>query len=98
MMQDESQFCMGLHLHPGGRPPFNPDVDADPRMIGFALSPYKNYNNNDYFDFVIMMVNTQNNVQCRYMSVGQPNCTYQCRHHHMCLGVVRFIMLETIIQ
>jgi hypothetical protein len=24
MMQDEWQFCLGLHLHPGGRPLFNP--------------------------------------------------------------------------
>jgi hypothetical protein len=40
-----------------------PDADADPGMTGLALSPYRNYNNNDFSDFVIMIVNTQNNVQ-----------------------------------
>jgi hypothetical protein len=27
-----------------------------------------------------MITNIPNNVEWQYISVGQPNCTYQCRH------------------
>ena len=41
MMQEEWQFCLGLHLHPRQRPLSIPDADADLGMTGLALSMFK---------------------------------------------------------
>lgn len=35
-MHNKWQFCLGLHLHHGRRPPSFPNVDANTRIIGLA--------------------------------------------------------------
>jgi hypothetical protein len=44
MVQDEWEFCLGLHLHPGGRPLFNPGCRCRSRnglALRIHISPVK---------------------------------------------------------
>lgn len=49
------------------------------KLMTLTIHLYRNHNKKTYFVHVYsVVVHTQNAVECRNISFGQPNFTYQC--------------------
>ena len=44
--------------------------------------------------FVSVVINIQKGGECQYISMGQPNCTYQCSHKSLYIGAAQVVPLE----